>query len=59
MSADRPPLYKGFELYALVFSRTFSRFDGHSLYAEGFDTAVRISAARPVRRRRRRPRVQA
>ncbi|PXW22904.1 hypothetical protein [Paraburkholderia caballeronis] len=35
-------LYKGYELHPLVFSRTFSRFDGHSRYAEGYDIAVRI-----------------
>ncbi|MWA35407.1 hypothetical protein [Burkholderia pseudomallei] len=35
-------LYKGYELHPLVFARTFSRFDGHSRYAEGYDIAVRI-----------------
>ncbi|MFD1555050.1 hypothetical protein ACFSHT_05320 [Paraburkholderia silviterrae] len=35
-------LYKGYELHPLVFARTFSRFDGHSRYAEGYDVAVRI-----------------
>ncbi|WP_118184583.1 hypothetical protein [Paraburkholderia phosphatilytica] len=35
-------LYKGYELHPLVFPRTFSRFDGHSRYAEGYDIAVRI-----------------
>jgi hypothetical protein len=35
-------LYKGFELHPLVFERTFSRFDRHSRYAEGYDVAVRI-----------------
>ncbi|SMG14144.1 hypothetical protein [Paraburkholderia susongensis] len=35
-------LYKGYELYPLVFARTFNRFDGHSRYAEGYDIAVRI-----------------
>ena len=35
-------LYKGYELHPLVFARTFSRFDGHSRYAEGYDAAVRI-----------------
>lgn len=35
-------LYKGYELHPLVFARKFSRFDGHSRYAEGYDIAVRI-----------------
>ncbi|RZF26920.1 hypothetical protein EVC45_25860 [Paraburkholderia sp. UYCP14C] len=35
-------LYKGYELHPLVFPRTFSRFDAHSRYAEGYDIAVRI-----------------
>ncbi|MBC8746317.1 hypothetical protein OKW43_000808 [Paraburkholderia sp. WC7.3g] len=35
-------LYKGYELHPLVFPRTFSRFDGHSRYAEGYEIAVRI-----------------
>ncbi|EEA02485.1 conserved hypothetical protein [Burkholderia sp. H160] len=35
-------LYKGYELHPLVFPRTFSRFDGHSRSAEGYDIAVRI-----------------
>lgn len=35
-------LYKGYELHPLVFARTFSRFDGHSRYSEGYDIAVRI-----------------
>lgn len=35
-------LYKGYELHPLVFPRTFSRFDGHSRYAEGYDIAVRV-----------------
>ncbi|APA87378.1 hypothetical protein BJG93_17850 [Paraburkholderia sprentiae WSM5005] len=34
--------YKGFELYPLVFSRPFARFDAHSRYSEGYDVAVRI-----------------
>ncbi len=35
-------LYRGYELHPLVFARTFSRFDGHSRYDEGYDIAVRI-----------------
>jgi hypothetical protein len=35
-------IYKGFELYPLVFSRVFPHFDAHSRYAEGYDIAVRI-----------------
>lgn len=42
MSAQSLLLYKGFELHPLVFARTFSHFDGHSRYAEGYDVAVRI-----------------
>jgi hypothetical protein len=42
MSATQPSLYKGFELYPLVFSRTFVRFDAHSRYAEGYEVAVRV-----------------
>lgn len=42
MSTHPLLLYKGYELHPLVFSRTFSRFDGHSRYAEGYDIAVRI-----------------
>ncbi|MPW21566.1 hypothetical protein GCT13_33025 [Paraburkholderia sp. CNPSo 3157] len=42
MSADPLSLYKGFELHPLVFARTFSHFDGHSRYVEGYDVAVRI-----------------
>ncbi|CAD6553252.1 hypothetical protein LMG27952_05413 [Paraburkholderia hiiakae] len=43
MSTQPLFLYKGYELHPLVFARTFSRFDGHSRYAEGYDIAVRIS----------------
>lgn len=43
MSTQPLLLYKGYELHPLVFARTFSRFDGHSRYAEGYDIAVRIS----------------
>ncbi|MGH8781744.1 hypothetical protein [Paraburkholderia sp.] len=42
MSTPLSLLYKGFELYPLVFARAFNRFDGHSRYAEGYDVAVRI-----------------
>ncbi|QBR04040.1 hypothetical protein [Paraburkholderia pallida] len=42
MSTHPLLLYKGYELHPLVFSRAFSRFDGHSRYAEGYDIAVRI-----------------
>jgi hypothetical protein len=42
MSALQPYLYKGFELYPLVFLRAFKRFDGHSRSAEGYDVAVRV-----------------
>ncbi|MCG1055372.1 hypothetical protein KQH49_10680 [Mycetohabitans sp. B5] len=42
MSTPLRLLYKGFELRPLVFARQFSRFDGHSRYAEGYDVAVRI-----------------
>jgi hypothetical protein len=42
MPTDLLLLYKGYELHPLVFPRTFSRFDGHSRYAEGYDIAVRI-----------------
>lgn len=42
MSTHLLLLYKGYELHPLVFARTFSRFDGHSRYAEGYDIAVRI-----------------
>jgi hypothetical protein len=45
MSAFPPVLYKGYELYPLVFARAFNRFDGHSRYAEGYDVAVRICRA--------------
>jgi hypothetical protein len=45
MSTLQPGIYKGFELYPLVFSRAFARFDGHSRYAEGYDIAVRICRA--------------
>lgn len=43
MSTHPLLLYKGYELHPLVFPRAFSRFDGHSRYAEGYDIAVRIS----------------
>jgi hypothetical protein len=42
MSTPQPTLYKGFELYPLVFARVFARFDAHSRSAEGYDIAVRI-----------------
>ncbi|KVO61502.1 hypothetical protein [Burkholderia stagnalis] len=42
MSTHLLLLYKGYELHPLVFARTFSRFDGHSRYVEGYDIAVRI-----------------
>ncbi|RQH09056.1 hypothetical protein [Paraburkholderia dinghuensis] len=42
MSTHPLLLYKGYELHPLVFARMFSRFDGHSRYAEGYDIAVRI-----------------
>ncbi|WP_245254249.1 hypothetical protein [Paraburkholderia sp. LEh10] len=42
MPANLLLLYRGFELHPLVFARTFSHFDGHSRYAEGYDVAVRI-----------------
>lgn len=42
MSTHSLLIYKGYELHPLVFARTFSRFDGHSRYAEGYDIAVRI-----------------
>lgn len=45
MSTLQPSIYKGFELYPLVFSRPFPRFDAHSRYAEGYDVAVRICRA--------------
>ncbi|MBN3786085.1 hypothetical protein [Burkholderia sp. Ac-20353] len=45
MSTLQSGIYKGFELFPLVFSRTFSRFDAHSRYAEGYDIAVRICRA--------------
>lgn len=43
MSAPASLLYKGFEIHPLIFARTFSHFDRHSRYAEGYDVAVRIS----------------
>jgi hypothetical protein len=42
MPAHQSHLYKGFELYPLVFAREFKRFDGHTRYAEGYEVAVRI-----------------
>ncbi|MEA3119085.1 MAG: hypothetical protein QOI13_2355 [Paraburkholderia sp.] len=42
MPALQPYLYKGFELYPLVFLRAFKRFDGHPRSAEGYDVAVRV-----------------
>lgn len=42
MSTHLLLLYKGYELHPLVFARTFTRFDGHSRYAEGYDIAVRV-----------------
>ncbi|SIT51562.1 conserved hypothetical protein [Paraburkholderia piptadeniae] len=45
MSTLQLGIYKGFELYPLVFSRGFKRFDAHSRYAEGYDVAVRIGRA--------------
>lgn len=42
MPAPLRLLYKGFEIHPLIFARTFSHFDRHSRYAEGYDVAVRI-----------------
>jgi hypothetical protein len=42
MATAQPSTYKGYEVYPLVFQRTFSRFDAHSRYAEGYDVAVRV-----------------
>jgi hypothetical protein len=47
MSTLQSGIYKGFELYPLVFARGFKRFDAHSKYAEGYDIAVRICRAGP------------
>jgi hypothetical protein len=50
MPALQPYLYKGFELYPLVFLRAFKRFDGHARSAEGYDVAVRVCRVGAVTR---------
>ncbi|EDZ99417.1 conserved hypothetical protein [Burkholderia sp. H160] len=45
MSTLQLGIYGGFEVYPLVFSRAFTRFDAHSRDAEGYDIAVRICRA--------------
>ena len=45
MLATQLRSYKGYDLYPLVFSRKFERFDGHSRYAEGYDIAIRVCRA--------------
>jgi hypothetical protein len=42
MPTGRAHLYQGSEVYLLIFSRLFSRFDGRSGYSEGCYTAVCI-----------------